>query len=119
MRYLILIVVLLVGCDESRRDVVKPDVIVGDNATAIHCKSASDRAVIYDDIADKMKSGQLKTVNDVVDYSTPLFNTASATYLDKITDLRKTRLHGADDVLPSDAEAVFRLFAKEYRDASH
>lgn len=118
----LIVLLIVIGCDESRKPrhdvVVPPNVVDNGTATAIHFEAASKRAEIYDNLAAKCDSGELKTVNDVVEYSTPLFNAAAGVYLDKITALRKSRLHDADDQLPADAAATFRLFAKEYRDAA-
>lgn len=115
-----LLVCLFVGCDEHRKPGVVPNVVVDDvsTATSIHKQSAAMRADAYEKLADAVDSSAVKTVNDAVNFTNPMFVDMSTHYTQKINELRKVRLHGADDVLPADAATTFRLFAKEYREAA-
>jgi hypothetical protein len=126
--YILALVVLLGGCDESgprkRKPRPTPDVPVVDvietptSATMVHKQSAKIRAGIYREIASKITAGELKTVGQVADFSHPMFVKAGEKYADDITALRKLRLHDADDELPPDAADAFLKFAAEYDAAS-
>lgn len=115
---LALIAILLVcGCSkpqQPKRNILeaKPD-----SFTVIHWQSAANRADIYDKIADGIKDGDLTTVEQVVDFSAPLFNEAAQKYTEDGNALRKQRLKDADDKLPKDADKIFRKMAQEYRRA--
>lgn len=118
---LIFTFIIVIGCNEQRKPRNKPIDNVEDTtitATSIHRKSASDRADAYDKLADAIDAKTVSTVNQVMDLTNPLFDKAGNDYTIAINGLRKLRLHDADDQLPDDAAKVFRLFAKEYREAA-
>jgi hypothetical protein len=127
MKKLIVVAVsmLLLGCNEnSRRNIdIKNDMTIvidnrGQTATKIHKDSARLRAGVYIKLAEEFEAGQIKTVNEAVEFSSPLFSELSKKYTEDINLLRKIRLHDADDQLPEDSAKTFRLFAKEYADAA-
>lgn len=112
--FTLLVCVCISGCVKHPRK-KKNNLPAGQSATAIHVESAQKRADIYEKIAQAVEDGKLKTVNDVVDFSNPLFSEASQEYIIDMNALRSARLNGADDKLPDDAPAIFRKFADEYR----
>lgn len=108
---------VLGGCRARKRishDPTTPVVTAG----SVHKQSATERAQAYDDLADAVRDGKVKTINDCVDFFNPRMQKVNDEYTSRINELRNTRLKGADDTLPSDAEKVFRQFAAEYRRAS-
>lgn len=115
MRKVLIVLTLLLctGCPQSR-----PIYVVEETATTIHKKSAATRADIYNKIADEIESGRVKTVNECVDFSNPLFLTSAQDYIQSINRLRQRRLNGADETLPPNAADVFRQFAREYEYAA-
>lgn len=92
--------------------------VIPTSAARIHKTSAASRANAYDKLADAVRDGSVTTVNEAVALYNPFAEEISKVYTEDINALRKSRLHDADDKLPSDAEQVFRLFAKEYREAA-
>lgn len=120
----VLLMVSVVGCPAPHRKrkprPVNDDTVIvsSDTATAIHKAIAKTKADIYDKLADAVDSGEVKTVNDCMNFCNPMVDEANDKYVVDIEALREARLGGADDTLPSKAAEVFRLFAKEYRNAA-
>lgn len=125
MRYILICLLLVstIGCPHHRRhkpkhDDVTPVVNIEVTATSIHKGSAASRAQLYVSLADAVRDGTVKTVNDCVKFYNPLIVKIEDQYVIDINKLRETRLEEADLNLPANAESVFRQFAREYQEAA-
>lgn len=110
----LLLCTFIFGCSKHPRK-KKGNTPAGQSVASIHIEAAQKRADIYDAIAEAIEDGKLKTINDVIEFSNPLFQDAGQKYVVDVNALRESRLGGADDALPEDAATVFHKFADEYR----